>query len=83
MSKNELRVFKEYINKNLVTGFIKEFILRAKALVLFVLKKSRKLRLVVDYKGINNVTIKDKYFTLLLQEINNKLKKATVFTKLD
>ena len=83
MSKNELGVFKEYINKNLVTGFIKESTSRAKAPVLFVPKKSRKLRLVVDYKRINNVTIKDKYFTLLLQKLNNKLKEATVFTKLD
>ena len=66
MSKNELRVFKEYINKNLVTGFIKESTSRAKALVLFVFKKLRKLRLVVNYKGINNVTIKDRYFTSLL-----------------
>ena len=49
MSKNELRVFKEYINKNLVTRFIKEFTSRAKALVLFVLKKLKKLRLVIDY----------------------------------
>ena len=83
MSKNELGVFKEYINKNLVTGFIKESTSRARALVLFVPKKSRKLRLVVNYKRINNVTIKDRYFTLLLQELNDKLRKATVFTKLD
>ena len=83
MSKNKLGVFKEYINKNLATRFIKEFTSRAKAFVLFVFKKSRKLRLVVDYKGINNITIKDKYFTLLLQELNNKLKRAIVFTKLD
>ena len=83
MSKNELRVFKEYINKNLVTRFIKESILKAKALVLFIFKKLRKLRLVVNYKKINNVTIKDKYFILLLQKLNNKLKKATIFTKLD
>ena len=83
MSKNELRVFKEYINKNLVTKFIKEFILKAKTLVLFIFKKLRKLRLIVNYKRINNITIKDKYFTLLLQKLNNKLKKATIFTKLD
>ena len=83
MSKNELRVLKEYINKNLVTRFIKEFTSRAKAFVLFVFKKLGKLRLVVNYKRINNVIIKDKYFMLLSQKLNNKLKRAMVFTKLD
>ena len=83
MSKNELRVFKEYINKNLVTRFIKESTSRARTLILFVFKKSRKLRLVVDYKEINNVIIKDRYFILLSQKLNNKLRRVTVFTKLD
>jgi hypothetical protein len=83
MLKNKLAVLKEYINKNLKKGYIKESTLSAKALVLFVLKKDRKLWLVVDYKGLNNVTIKDKYSTLLLNELNNKLKRAKWFTKLD
>ena len=83
MSENELRVLKEYINKNLATGFIKESTSRAGAPVLFVPKKSGKLRLVVDYRGINNVTIKDKYSTPLPQELNDKLRGVTVFTKLD
>ena len=83
MSKNELGVLKEYINKNLATRFIKESTSRAGALVLFVPKKSGKLRLVVDYRGINNVTIKDRYSTPLPQELNDKLRGATVFTKLD
>ena len=83
MSKNELGVFKEYINKNLVTGFIRESTSRARAPVLFVPKKSGKLRLVVDYRGINNVTIKDRYSTPLPQELNDKLRRATIFTKLD
>jgi hypothetical protein len=83
MLRNKLAVLKEYINKNLKKGYIKESTLSAKALVLFVLKKDRKLWLVVDYKGLNNVTIKDKYSTLLLNELNNKLKRAKWFTKLD
>ena len=43
MLKNELAILKEYINKNLKRGFIKELTLKAKALVLFVLKKDSKL----------------------------------------
>jgi hypothetical protein len=83
MSKNELVVLKEYINKNLKKGYIKESTFSAKALILFVLKKDRKLWLVVDYKRLNNVTIKNKYNILLLNKLNNKLKRAKWFTKLD
>ena len=43
MLKNKLAILKEYINKNLKKGFIKELTLRAKALVLFILKKDKGL----------------------------------------
>src|SRR5438552_14363723 len=83
MSETELAVLKEYINKNLKKGFIKESILRAGALVLFVLKKDKGLRLVVDYHRLNNVTIKDRYSTPLPNKLNNRLKEAVIFTKLN
>ena len=83
MLKNKLAILKEYINKNLKRGFIKELTLRARALILFVPKKDSRLQLVVDYYKLNNVTIKDKYNTLLLAKLNNKLKEAKFFTKLD
>jgi hypothetical protein len=83
MLGNELAVLKEYINKNLKKRYIKESTLSAKVLVLFVLKKDKKLWLVIDYKGLNNVIIKNKYNTLLLNKLNDKLKGAKWFTKLD
>jgi hypothetical protein len=43
MSETELVVLKEYINKNLKKGYIREFTLRTRALVLFVLKKDKGL----------------------------------------
>jgi hypothetical protein len=43
MLETELVVLKEYINKNLRKGYIKESTLRAKALVLFILKKDKGL----------------------------------------
>ena len=43
MLKNKLAILKRYINKNLKRGFIKELTLKAKALVLFVLKKDKGL----------------------------------------
>jgi hypothetical protein len=43
MLKTKLVVLKEYINKNLKKEYIKESISRARALVLFVLKKDKGL----------------------------------------
>jgi hypothetical protein len=43
MLENELVVLKEYINCNLKRGYIKESTFSTRALVLFVLKKDRKL----------------------------------------
>jgi hypothetical protein len=83
MLRNKLAVLKEYINKNFKKGYIKESTLSAKALVLFVSKKDRKLWLVIDYKGLNNIIIKDKYSILLPNKLNNKLKRAKWFTKLN
>jgi hypothetical protein len=74
MSETKLAVLKEYIKKNLKKGYIRESALRASALVLFVLKKDKGLRLVVNYQGLNNVTIKDRYSTLLPNKLNNRLK---------
>jgi RNase H-like domain found in reverse transcriptase/Reverse transcriptase (RNA-dependent DNA polymerase)/Integrase zinc binding domain/Chromo (CHRromatin Organisation MOdifier) domain/Retrotransposon gag protein len=83
MSETELAVLKEYIDKNLKKGYIRESTSRAGAPVLFVPKKDKELRLVVDYRGLNNVTIKDRYSTPLPNELNDRLKGAIWFTKLD
>src|SRR5436305_15221196 len=55
----------------------------ARALVMFVPKKNRKKRLVVDYQRLNNITIKDKYIVLLANEIRERLRKAKWFTLID
>ena len=59
MSETELRTLKEYIDVNLAKGFIRELSLKARALVLLILKKNGKLRLYIDYRKLNNITKKD------------------------
>ena len=39
ISKEDLRILREYLNKNLIKGFIRELILVAGVLVLFIKKK--------------------------------------------
>jgi hypothetical protein len=41
------------------------------------------MRLCVDYRGLNKVTIKNRYPIPLVSEMLNRLSKAKVFTKLD
>src|SRR5947209_17232182 len=53
------------------------------ALVMFVPKKNRKKRLVVNYQRLNNITIKDKYIVLLVDKIREQLRKAKWFTLMD
>src|SRR5205085_7455564 len=55
----------------------------AGALFLFVLKKNGKLRLCVHYRGLNNVTVKNKYPLPLMDPLREQVKGATVFTKFD
>src|SRR5437588_3785546 len=43
--------------------------------------QNRKLRLCVDYRGLNNVTVKKKYPLPLMDPLREQVKGATVFTK--
>ena len=83
LSETELQVLKEYIDKNLASGFIKRSNSPAGAPILFVKKKDGSLRLCVDYRRLNAITIKDKYPIPLVSEILNRLAGSRYFTKLD
>jgi len=49
----------------------------------YIPKKDGSLRLVQDYRKLNQVTIKDKMSLPLIGEVIDKLKKARYFNKLD
>jgi len=51
--------------------------------ILFVPKADGTLRLCVDYRGLNKITIKNKYPWHLMSEPRSRLGKATIFTKLE
>ena len=81
--EKELAILKKYININLKKGFIRLSILLAASLLLFVLKKNRKLRLYIDYRQLNSITIKDKYLLPLINELYDRLRGALQFITLD
>ena len=53
LSEYKLGVLKDYINKNLKSGFIIRSKSSAEAFILFIKKKDDSLRLCVNYKELN------------------------------
>ncbi len=50
---------------------------------MFTPKRDGTLRLCVDYRGLNSMTIKNRYPLPLIDEIHDRLSGARVFTKVD
>ena len=61
MSPEELKKMKEQLKDLVDKGFIRPSILPWGAPVLFVKKKDSSLRMCIDYRQLNKVTIKNKY----------------------
>ena len=83
MTQEKLKTLREYIDENLAKKFIKESQSSADYSILFVSKKDEKQRLCVDYKELNNITIKNNYSLFLIEKIQNKIVDAKIFIKFD
>ena len=83
MSRGELLVLKKYIKENLEKGFIRPSSSPASSPVLFVKKPGGGLRFCVDYRALNDLTIKNRYPIPRIHETLTLLGKAKYFTKLD
>ena len=83
LSEHQLKILREYIDENLQNGFIRPSKSSAGAPVLFAPKPDGTLRLCVDYRGLNAITMKNRYPLPLINEILDRLSGAQVFTKID
>ena len=83
LSQVELKALHEYIKENLDKGFIRRSESPAGAPILFVKKKDGSLRLCVDYRGLNKITIPNCCPLPLMSESFERLSKARKFTKFD
>jgi hypothetical protein len=71
MSEKELVSIREYIDVNIKKKFIRPSELLAGYPVMFVPKKNGKLRLYVDYRKLNDITIKNRYLLLNITELRD------------
>jgi hypothetical protein len=83
LSKTELEALRKWLDENLAKGFIRASSSPAGAPILFVKKGDSSLRLCVDYRGLNEGTIKNRYPFPLLHETLLCLQKVKFYTKLD
>ncbi len=83
LNSMELETLKTYIETPLQTGFIRPSKSPAGAPIFFDKKSDGSFRLCVDYRGLNNLTIKNWYPLLLIGESLDRLGQAKRFIQLD
>jgi len=83
LSASEQEALKEFIEKNLNTGFIQPTSSPHGAQVLFVKKKDSSLRLCVDFHSLNHISKKNHYPLLLISNLLDSPCKARVYSKID
>ena len=79
----ELKELKEQLQELLDKGFIRPNTSPWGAPVLFVKKKDGTLRLCIDYRELNKVTIKNKYPLPRIDDLFDQLQGAQYFSKID
>ncbi|KAH0689089.1 hypothetical protein KY289_016447 [Solanum tuberosum] len=83
MAQAELNELKEQLKDLLDKGFIRSSISPWGAPVLFVRKNDGFLRMCIDYRQFNKVTIKNKYPFPRIDDLFNQLQGASYFSKID
>ncbi|KAA0064281.1 reverse transcriptase [Cucumis melo var. makuwa] len=80
---SELKELKIQLQELVDKGYIRPSVSPWGAPVLFVKKKDGTLRLCIDYKQLNKITIRNKYPLLRIDDLFDQLRGATLFSKID
>jgi hypothetical protein len=83
MSREELLTLRAWLDENLAKGFIRPSSSHVTSPVLFVKKPGGGLRLCMDYRALNEISVKDRYPLPLIKETLNNLEGMKYFTKID
>jgi hypothetical protein len=83
MAPLELKELKDQLQELLDKGFIRPSVSPWVAPVLFVKKKDGSMRLCIDYRELNKVTIKNRYPLPRIDDLFDQLQGSQVFSKID
>ena len=83
MAPLELLELKKQLQELLDKGYIRPSVSPWGAPVLFVKKKDGTLRLCIDYRKLNQITVKNKYPLPRIDDLFDQLQGAEVFSKID
>jgi len=83
LNDEKMKALKEYLDINEKRGWIRASTSSAEAPIHFVKKKDRGLRICVDYRQLNEITVKDRTPLPLIGESLDQLSNTTIYTKLD
>jgi hypothetical protein len=83
MATPQLAKLKEHIKELLEKGYFHPSSSLWGAPIIFVPKKDSTQRLCVDYRGMNEVTVKNKYSLPRIDDLFNQLGGACMFSKTD
>uniref|UniRef100_A0A3B3HJF8 Gypsy retrotransposon integrase-like protein 1 n=1 Tax=Oryzias latipes TaxID=8090 RepID=A0A3B3HJF8_ORYLA len=83
LSGPEKKAMELYIQEALAQGHIRPSSSPAGAGFFFVEKKDKSLRPCIDYRELNQITIKDKYSLPLISSVFDSIQEARIFSKLD
>lgn len=83
LSKNEQEELDKFLDENLKKGYIRPSKSPMASSFFFVKKKDGGLRLVQDYRRLNEIMVKNSYPIPLITNLLDQLKGSRYFTKLD
>lgn len=83
LNEKQRESLEEYVRKNLARGYIRHSKSPARYPVFYVPKPDGSLRLCVDYRHLNGITVKNGMTLPLIQELRDRLRGARYFSKFD
>jgi len=79
----ELSELKKQLEELLDKGFVWPSVSPWGALILLLKKKDGRMRLCIDYRQLNKVTVKNKYPLPRINDLMDQLQRANIFSKID